>query len=650
MIRCEREKDYNHLTMSSVIRNKRVARAVVAFTLAITASLTSAIFSPHPHYSQARHPEQLQNCVESYEEICKPIPEDQGKDCQIFRCYVCGDTVVQKIPIGRVRCEDYYDAGHSIEITREDWSIFYCNVCKMKIPCSGGPPLLSDCDEGGPGEHSIECEDKREEKCEKNLRVKRINRYCTRTCKGRSKTKLEESKIIERQPDPNCRCILVTDVSQIKHGVDVKYCTCTRRTICPKDCNGSRFTYEGQCVNGIAVCPPAECPTVTPPVTTTPRVPCFCGGRFIGYAANESECRSKIIQAGLCIPGQPVFCGEKVIGQCTGECTPNCPPVPPPPGCPTTLPAECKVDGLTIRCDWGGFINVSAGIGCPSVSREPFPKGLVGVPNEFRLVGCDGGRAEITETFSTVNSDPPGPRVCPTKDGDDDPWIIRMRIEVSWFCKPNETQWNMGDNPQNIGFQSSGNFITPYVGDKVPGRPVPNPLVGRPIRDIMIEKEGSLEVKGVRSGAVVRHIYEQASFDKPANGPNEYPASAAPHNAPSYQVNVTTRWGYRAVFSFTRREDESRCLDPSCQNETDIWECYRFCPDGHTCDRSRTDLIADCIHIQRKKESSWIVAKVLAGDFSIQGAQVVEDNTDDGRCDAIPVPVQQVQTLIRPKP
>ncbi|MCS7063502.1 MAG: hypothetical protein NZM04_05580 [Methylacidiphilales bacterium] len=466
---------------------------------------------------------------------------------------------------------------------------------------------------------------------------------------GASGKVLVSAKEISKVLDPTCSsCIIVTDESA-KIIPGQKVCRCVGKYVptCQKTCEGGEVIYTlASCnANGDAVCPPIACPTPTPRVTPTPNlITCPCG---MEPAPDYATCIHKIRQAGLCVPGEIITCPNNKVVSCNAQCTSECkgdgdPFIPP---CPKNYPTDCTTSGNMIDCKWGDKVRITQYVSCPEVSREPFPKGLAGVPNEFRIA-CQGGQATQQETFSSISSPPPGPGVCPPgENGEDKPWVIRMAIDLSWYCRPDSTLWYMGDNAVNIGFKSS-NLQTPYVGDGIPDRPWPNPLVGRQIAEIMNETEGGTDVRQERDGRVIRHIYEQASIGQPRNGPNAYPASSAPHDAPSYQVQVTTSWGYRAVFKYTHKQKTELCVKPGCGGNPP--RCYELCPSNMTCDPNRTD-VPRCDIAVINNESGWIVTEVKEGVFSVNGANVKEDDADDNRCAPIPVPIQQFQTLLRPK-
>jgi hypothetical protein len=192
--------------------------------------------------------------------------------------------------------------------------------------------------------------------------------------------------------------------------------------------------------------------------------------------------------------------------------------------------------GRIVNCDWAGRNIVSVQLPCPSVRREPYPRGTVGLPNRFTIQGASVS-GDGSTTFSIWRRE-----YCPR---DDQPHIHELFGFVTASMNPDDTVWNMDERSHNIG-KTSDNIPTAYRGDGYSNSP---DMINRNVADIMAatERQG-LRILNERQGARIHHIYETSSFDKPETGPG-WPVGNAKAD-PAYQVNVTTRWHVQGQFFY----------------------------------------------------------------------------------------------------
>ena len=354
------------------------------------------------------------------------------------------------------------------------------------------------------------------------------------------------------------------------------------------------------------------------------------------------------------MPGTEANCNGRTI-TCNSECQFDCRPIPPAPVCPDE--PSCEVAGDSVKCSWC-TATAELVADCATVSREPFPYGLVGVPNQLRLMGCGGGVQTVEKNVRPLCPEYIDENGRPTgllMDEANIPFkAIDVKIVLSLYCLPDQTVWRMGDRPDVQG-RISTNMMTPYRGDDVmpPDRPDgPDPsLQGRLIRDIMADTAPNdtnpLVVEGQRQGWRIRHIYERSSDGLEPKGPRAYPADQAPHDAPSYMVDVQVTYGWSALFYYKPFVTVKYCADPSIK-DLPVKECNgERGVDADRCNdtRNRTGVFAD-----RREKASYVLYKTEYGTFTKMGARVIEDNHPEAKriCGPVPVPVKQVQTLIRP--
>jgi len=407
------------------------------------------------------------------------------------------------------------------------------------------------------------------------------------------------------------------------------------------------------CRGSTQVCgPDGVFPPCFPPCVPGSRVFCPCSGEWLECDPVTGEfpyCRPG------CIPGQTIYCpsGEQRI--CKADCTHDpCTPCP-PGGCPPPPCTEecCLGDPVCVErpgewvCSWAGREIVRVPTPCPEVVREPWPRAMVGVPLELRITSsCQGAT-----NSGTVAVDPP---MCPGSY-----YIIGLRGTVSFQCDSAQladSEWRMDERAFNIG-KTSDDIMTPYVGDGQPGN---NPSLRKPrtVHQIMSETEGDAEIKDIRQGLRVRHVYETPSYNKPVNGPGWPDVNK---REPAYQVSLRTKWRLTGAFQYQRlityircynnagQEVEcNRCFDPRNGNALNCEACYNrdfmSCPCGTPgCDRPPGPAYTRVF-----TETPWFTGPTVSIPVEVVGARVLADPVLRNQCTVIPIPVQQVQTVLVP--
>jgi hypothetical protein len=223
---------------------------------------------------------------------------------------------------------------------------------------------------------------------------------------------------------------------------------------------------------------------------------------------------------------------------------------------------------------------------CPGVTRNPFPRVIVGKPVTLEIGdACDD--AVATHEVQVPAADPDQWGTCNAET------VIGYRASLRWDCaNPDRALWTMDERDFNIG------------------------RIGADGRVIDAE----------RTGAQVSHVYETSSHDKPVTGPG-YPDLGV--RQPAYQVRVRTNWTLRGSFAYQVRRTEQRCAD--------AWGNARRC-----------GLDADVAITRTVVVSPWIDAPaIVIPDIPVDGARASQDPATAQICSIVPVPVMQSQAVIR---
>ena len=394
----------------------------------------------------------------------------------------------------------------------------------------------------------------------------------------------------------------------------------------------------GGCVREPACQPGRPCPYCTPGVTTRecggqvevcpddgifpPCGRCEPGDEYICPDGSVSQCNNgHYLPCGECIPGEPIYCSGGGVRQCSPDGTaPECPPPCPPGQCPEVceeLP-KCRPDpsGQWV-CSWNDVDIVAVQTPCPIVQRNPWPRGLVGVPNRFEITG---GCGEAPTASNSVSINPP---TCDRRT------IIGYRATLTWVCSDPSfanARWTMDERSWNVGHASAD---------------IQSPVDGRPVSQSMLN--GDLTIHDQRQGRTVTHIYETSSYDKPSNGPG-YPNAS--QRQPGYQVRLRTTWTLVGNFQYQQRETVERCYDNSTPPQPVGCPPPREWCDAHSGDPNcRDDINIRVTEII----SPWHPGPVIQiPDIAVEGALTPQDAGQPLACGAISTPILQSQAVLKP--
>jgi hypothetical protein len=271
---------------------------------------------------------------------------------------------------------------------------------------------------------------------------------------------------------------------------------------------------------------------------------------------------------------------------------------------------SCSVGGSGVQCRYCGG-NWEVGYPCPLVARDPWPRGLVGVPNTFWITGAEAPAIDQWRDWGCdwANNAPNCPQPDKYKNGI---YVSGAYANLAWISVPESTSWDMGDREWNVG-KVSDDIVSPYSGHS-----------GRNVSTIM----GDLTIRNTRQGVTVTHIYETSSYGLTENGPD--------NNWPAYQVRLTTGWRLVANFKYKTRTVETTytCTD----NVGTQVECV--CDPGWP----------GC-NIVSKVEEKFNVDTEHTGPSLVyymtrEGAKVDRDAARSGLCAAIPIAIVQTQSTL----
>ena len=290
-----------------------------------------------------------------------------------------------------------------------------------------------------------------------------------------------------------------------------------------------------------------------------------------------------------------LFRSKRAIGP-----TPTLGPTPvvsSPNACPRPV---CVPNGCSWSCSWHGEGLASVNDPVPDVVRNPFPRGMVGVPNQLAITSsCDGP----TANGGVENSLKQGPKLtCENSK------LYGYRVNLSWSCAVSGdlgATWTMNDRDWNLGHTTDAGEV----------------------------------IENNHSGNAIQHTYETSSYGLPANGPG--PDIVTRQSA--YQVVLQTNWQLSANFERKVEDDVTGCFD---DDGKDVLPCYT----QNECNWSNPK--PDCSHIKKftKKELVWKPAEALVyNPVPILGARVPQDSAAPGGCNApIGIPILQAQSVLQP--
>ncbi len=319
--------------------------------------------------------------------------------------------------------------------------------------------------------------------------------------------------------------------------------------------------------------------------------------------------------------------------------TPGDYPIALPPTDPLVQP--CKVDGYAydeltscLTCVDSPYPNVAGATvcqACQSVTRQPYPRGMVDVENRFRVYGPTIAEASV--------------QVCATKDDCLDDINVNGVRDVKYYLR-----WVRADDQIPIwGWDERRWNVVNHQ----------SPDTGYGWQAIHTYKTSSYSLTG--------DCYEtDPNCDKPRNGPS----LAKGEYLPAYQVKVLTPWyaQYRVTYQTLRHW--SACvwslhvLDCCSTSDPDLdSECTRSVhepprPGDHGC---KVDF-RDCVQAGKADsyddpicwtdhDTGWqaIDARIFGSDYPFAyGSRAGNEETDleGARCNVVPVPIIEVQGVL----
>lgn len=243
---------------------------------------------------------------------------------------------------------------------------------------------------------------------------------------------------------------------------------------------------------------------------------------------------------------------------------------------------------------------------CPDVSRQPFPRGMVGVPNQL----CAAGFPAVSESASEDFPDAP-------RFGN----VVGYRIRMNWTPSDDPPAWVLDERDWNIG-RASTDIASPVTGQRVSA-----------------DMPDGLGIQNVRTGMCVAHIYETSSYGKPLNAPG-WPILAT--RQPGYQVTLVKRWQFNAEFVCRVRAREPYCVWAGTQQET---VCPDHRPDGTECTTNPTYKGCLVDWLEREVIRDEPHGALSAPDIDVAGGRVGQD-TAGPTCGVISIPIIQSQSIL----
>lgn len=298
---------------------------------------------------------------------------------------------------------------------------------------------------------------------------------------------------------------------------------------------------------------------------------------------------------------------EQACGSCQRQ--PTCLPGQPceqPTGCSQVPRPNCIVGAGGATCTFDS-LTVDARPQCLTVQRNPFPRGLVGVPNTL----CAQQPQTVSQTGSEDFLNAP-------RYGD----VVGLSARLEWIPSPDEPVWTMDERSWNVGQTSDD---------------VRSPITGQPVSS---EMGGNMSIQDTRVGMCVSHIYETSSYDMPANGPSGDPLV----RFPAYQVQVTQEWSFRASFECRYRAREPYCTWAGTETPTD---CPDHKPQGTECTTNPN--YKGCLVDWRERD---VINSQPAPGFAEDGILVaggtVPQDPSGPTCGIVAIPILQSQSVLRP--
>ncbi len=309
---------------------------------------------------------------------------------------------------------------------------------------------------------------------------------------------------------------------------------------------------------------------------------------------------------------------QEACGTCSLDCPPGgpCPTsvvpptsVPPPNACPK---ATCSQSGpCSWSCSWNGNSLTAMNAPIPSIERQPFPRGMVGIPNVINItsgcIGSTGGPNGISRELTEAPF-----LTCDSTD------IYGYRVAWTWMCgspgAPGDlgATWTMDERSWNVGQRN----------------------------------ERGEQIENTHGGSTIVHTYETSSYDKPMNGPG----TDSRTRQPAYQITLQTNWLLGVNFERRIKRQESGCWHADSDTEApDQWDSVSPCLSEDDCRVPSNATFCAAINRRQRTTLSWVSDGSATYATTVTGAQTPQDPVSAGGCNApIPLSVIQSQTVLQP--